>query len=146
LDDELIFPTPPSTSSHIYNLVRHEANSHFRNKKREYLKSKFNELKTSKNKNVGDLYRNISVFNKGYQPRTNIGQDEKSDLVADCHSILARWKNHFSQLLNVHRVNDVRQTEIRTADPLVPEPRALEVGMVIEKLKIHANHNVLIKF
>jgi hypothetical protein len=26
----------------------------------------------------------------------------------DSHSILARWKHHFSRLLNVHGVNDVR--------------------------------------
>jgi len=58
-------------------------------------------------------------------------------MVADCHSILDRWRNHFSQLLNVHGVNDVRQTEIHTAEPLVPEPSALEVEMVIEKLKRH---------
>ena len=40
-------------------------------------------------------------------------------MVADSHSTLARWKNHFSQLLNVHGVNDVRQTDIHTAEPLV---------------------------
>jgi len=86
------------------------------------VKSKVNELKTnSKNKNVGDLYRDISVFNKCYQPRTNIVEDEKGDLVAHCHIILARQKNHFSQLLNVRRVNEVGQTEIHTADPLAPE-------------------------
>jgi hypothetical protein len=51
------------------------------------------------------------------QPRTNVVKDEKGDLVADSHStsILARWRNHFFQLLNVHGVNDVRQTEIHTA-------------------------------
>jgi len=32
-------------------------------------------------------------------------KDEKGDLVADSHSILARWRNLFSQLLNV--VEDV---------------------------------------
>jgi len=37
-------------------------------------------------------------------------KDEKGDLVADSLSILARWRNYFSQLLNVHGVNDVRQT------------------------------------
>jgi hypothetical protein len=100
----------------------------------------------SKNKNVGDLYRDINVFNKGYQPRTNVVEDEEGNLLAHCHSILARWKNHFFQLLNVHRINEVRQTEIRTADPLVPECRAFEVEMVIEKAKKHANHHVLIKF
>jgi hypothetical protein len=43
--------------------------------------------------------------------------------------------NHFSQLLNVLEVNDVRQTEIHTAEPLVPQPRAFEVEMAIEKLQ-----------
>jgi hypothetical protein len=37
--------------------------------------------------------------------------------------------------LNVHGVKDVRQTEIHTAEPLVPEPSACEVEMAIEKLK-----------
>jgi len=39
--------------------------------------------------------------------------------------------------LNVHGVNDVRQTEIRTAEPLVPEPSTFEVEMATEKLKRH---------
>ena len=53
------------------------------------------------------------------------------------HSILARWRNHFSQLLNVHMVNDVRHTELHTAEPLVPEPSAFEADLAIEKLKSH---------
>jgi hypothetical protein len=48
---------------------------------------------------------------------------------------LARWRNHFSQLLNIHGVNDVKQTEVHTAEPLVPEPNAFEFEMAIEKLK-----------
>jgi hypothetical protein len=53
----------------------------------------------------------------------------------DSHSILATWRKHFSQLFNVHKVIDVRQTEIHTAEPLLPEPSAFEVEMVIEKIK-----------
>jgi len=34
----------------------------------------------------------------------------------------------------VHGVNDVRQAEIHTAEPLVPEPSAFEDEMVIKKL------------
>jgi hypothetical protein len=45
-----------------------------------------------------------------------------------------RWKNYFRHLLNVHGVNDVRQTEIHTAEPLVPEPSSSEVEIAIEKL------------
>ena len=66
------------------------------------------------------MYRGISDFKKGYQPRTNIVKNEKDDLIADPYSTVARWRNYFFQQLNVHGVNDVRQTEIRTAEPLVP--------------------------
>jgi hypothetical protein len=41
--------------------VRREASRYFRNKKREYLKDKINELATnSKNKNIRDMYRRIN--------------------------------------------------------------------------------------
>ena len=36
-------------------------------------------------------------------------KDEKGDLVADSHSIVARWRNYFSQLFNMHGVKDVGQ-------------------------------------
>jgi hypothetical protein len=47
----------------------------------------------------------------------------------------ARWRKYFSQLLNVQGVNDVRQAEIHTVEPLVPEPSAFDVELAIEKLK-----------
>jgi hypothetical protein len=43
----------------------------------------------------------------------------------------SRWKNYFSQLLNVHRASDVRQIQI----PLVPDPSPCEVEIAIAKLK-----------
>jgi hypothetical protein len=76
----------------------------------------------------------IGDFQKGHQPRTNIVKDE-GDLVTDCHSILARWKNHLSQLFSVQGVSYVRQTDIHIAEPLMPEPSAFEVEMATEKLK-----------
>jgi len=113
------------------NNVRRDASRHFR--KKAYLKAKIEELETnSKIKNARDLYRGINDFKKGYQPRAIIVKDEKGDLVADSHSIMAKWRNYFFQLLNVHEVNDVRQAEIYTAEPLVPEPSAFEVELAIE--------------
>jgi hypothetical protein len=47
------------------------------------------------------------------------------------------WLQASSQLLNVQGVNDVRQTEIHTAEPLVPEPSAFEVELDIGRLKSH---------
>jgi hypothetical protein len=80
------------------------------------------ELATnSKNKNIRNLYRGINEFKRGYQPRNNLVKDENGDLLADSHNILNRWENYFSQLLNVHTVSDVRQTEVHTAEPfLIP--------------------------
>jgi hypothetical protein len=62
-------------------------------------------------------------------------KDENGDLLADSHNILNRWKNYFSQLLNVHNVSDVRQIEVHMAEPLVPGPSHLEVEIAIAMLK-----------
>jgi len=58
------------------------------------LKGKIEELETnSKINSIRDLYRCINDVKKGYQPRKGIGKVEKGDLVADSHSIMARWRN-----------------------------------------------------
>jgi hypothetical protein len=43
--------------------------------------------------------------------------------------------NYFCQLLNVQQVGGIRQTEIQTAEPFVPEPIISEVEAAIGKLK-----------
>jgi hypothetical protein len=92
--------------------IRCETSRQFMNKKREYLKDKIDELAVnSKNKNIRDLYRGLNDFKWGHQPRSNLVMDENGDLLAD----------YLSQLLNVYRVSDVRQREIHTAEPLVPD-------------------------
>jgi hypothetical protein len=82
------------------------------------------------------LYRGINDFKKGYQPQNNIVKND-GYLVRDSHSILSGLRNHLSWLQNVCVVNDVKQTEIRTAEPLVPESSSFEVEVAIEKLKRH---------
>jgi hypothetical protein len=116
--------------------LRRETSRTFRNKKREYLKGKINELETSnKNKNIRHLYRGINEFKKGYQPRVNIMKDENGNLLADPQSVLNRWKNFFKQVLNIDGAHDFRQMDIYTAGPLVPEPSLVEVEIAIGKLK-----------
>jgi hypothetical protein len=52
---------PSEINGDNLNNVRREASRYFRNKKREYLKDKINELATnSKNKNIRDLYRGLN--------------------------------------------------------------------------------------
>ena len=80
-------------------------------------------------------------FKKGYNPTTNIAWEDKGDLIADFHSILARWRNYFSQLLNLHEVYDVRQTELHTAEPLVP----IRLRWLLKSCE-DTNHQALTKF
>ena len=119
------------------NSVSCEVSRHFRNNKKAYLRAKIEEIETnSKIQNIRELYRGINDFKKGYQHRCNIVKDEKVELVADSHSIVKRWRNFFSQLFNVHGVKDVGQTEIHTAEPLVPDPSASVFELAIDKLKV----------
>jgi hypothetical protein len=62
-------------------------------------------------------------------------KDEDDNLFAASHSILNRWEDYFNQLLNVLGVNSVRQTEMRTAEPLVPEPSCLRLKFLLKSLK-----------
>jgi hypothetical protein len=62
-------------------------------------------------------------------------KDKRGDLLADRHKIWNRWKNYFCQLLNVHGVSCVRQTEMHTAELFGPQPTASEGEVAIGKLK-----------
>jgi hypothetical protein len=84
-------------------------------------------LQNSKNKNIRDLYRGINEFKRGYQPQSNLVKDENGDLLADSDNIFNRWKNYFSQLLNVH----IRQIVISTAEPLVHDPILLRLKLLL---------------
>jgi len=133
---------PSQSNEDNLNNVRRDDSRHFRNKRKAYLKAKIEELETNIKINIRDLYSGITDFKKGYQHRTRIVNDEKGDLVADSHSSMARWKNYFLQMLNIHGVSDVRQAEIHTTEPLVPEPSVLEVKLAFGTLKV-TNHQVL---
>jgi hypothetical protein len=61
---------------------------------------------------------------------------ENDDLLAESYKHLNKWKNYFSQLLNIFRVSDVTQIEIHTPETLAPNPSTFEVEIAIAKLKI----------
>jgi hypothetical protein len=68
---------PSETNGDNLKIKGREASRYFRNKKREYLKGKIQELaRNSKNKNIRDQYRVINEFRRGYQPRSNLVKDE----------------------------------------------------------------------
>ena len=65
-------------------------------------------------------------------------------MITNSNRILASWRNHFSELLNVLGDNDIRQTKIRTGESLVSELSDFNFEMAIEKFN-DTNHHVLIK-
>jgi hypothetical protein len=74
-----------------------------------------------------------------------IKTDFNGNLLADPQSVLNRWKNFFNQVLNIHGFHDVRQMDIHTAEPLVPEPSLVEVEIAIGKMKSYkspGNHQI----
>ena len=96
------------------------ASRHLRNKKKEYLKDEIEELEINSNVNiVRDLYKGINDFKKGYQHRNINVKNEKGEFVAD-----------------------PRQAAIHTVDPLVHEPSAFEIELVIGKLKNHISPGI----
>jgi hypothetical protein len=126
---------PNQTNRDNLKNVRHENSRIFRNKKKEHLKGKINKLEANNKKNLKDLYRGINEFKKGYQHRINIIKDENCNLIADSQNVLKGWKSFFNQVLNVQGVHDVRQMDIHTAEPLVPESSLVEVEIAIGNLK-----------
>jgi hypothetical protein len=95
--------------------LRRDTSITSRDKKREYMKGKINELETNnKNKSIRELYRGINEFKKGYQPRIHIIRHENGNLLAYPQSVLNRCQNFFNQVLNIHGFHDVRQMDIHT--------------------------------
>jgi hypothetical protein len=70
--------------------VRRDASRHFRIKKREYLKGKIIDIELNSKNKIRDLYRGITEFKMGYQPKTNLVKDERGNLLVDPQKILAR--------------------------------------------------------
>ena len=64
---------PSQSNADNLNNVRRDANRHFRNKEKAYLRAKIEELETnSKINNIRDLYRGNNDMKKGHQPRTRL--------------------------------------------------------------------------
>ena len=81
------------------------------------------------------MFRDISKFKKVYQPGTNTVKEEMGGLFTDCHGSVTRWSNRFSQPLDVLGVNDFRNTEVHTTEPIGTELIAFGFEMATEKLK-----------
>ncbi|PSN55555.1 hypothetical protein C0J52_12130 [Blattella germanica] len=64
--------------------IRRETTRFLKNKKREYLKEKINDLEiNAKNRNIRELYQGNRIERTGFQARTNIIKDENGDMLAD---------------------------------------------------------------
>ena len=67
---------PNRTSLGNLNNITREATRHFWNKKKEYLKSKIDELETNSKKKKSETIVGASVTKKDNEPVTNIVKDD----------------------------------------------------------------------
>jgi hypothetical protein len=75
---------PSEINGDNLKIIGCEASRYFRNKKKEYLKDKINELATgSKHMIIRDLCRGINDLRRGYQPRSNLMKNENGDMLAN---------------------------------------------------------------
>jgi hypothetical protein len=115
-------------------------------KDREYLKNRISKLVSKSNiKIVRVVYGGINKFKNCDQPRSNLLRDRRASLLADPHKVLNRWKNYFCQLLNVQGADSVRQTEMQTAKPFLPQPMSVKMRLQLGRSK-DINLQVLIRF
>jgi len=80
------------------------------------------------------FYKDTNELKKGCQRQTNVVKDDKGDLQLFLLSILNRWLNHFPQQLNIYGVNNCGQTEIHTAEKLVPKSRRQRLRLTFGKI------------
>ena len=74
------------------------------------MKAKVNKLEeNSKNKNIREMNKGINEIKKGYQPRAYVIKKHDGTIVADTTSILSRWEQFFSDLLNVNQSTSRRE-------------------------------------
>ena len=67
---------PNKINSENLDNIRRETSRVLKNKKREYLKEKINDMEVNgKNKNIIDMYQGVRVHKKVYQARANILRD-----------------------------------------------------------------------
>ena len=81
------------------------------------------------------MCKGINEFKKGYQPRAYVIKKHDCAIVAYTTSILSRWEQFFSNLLNVNQSTSYKRSEVYTAVPGIPEPSLIEVELAIEVLK-----------
>ena len=68
------------------------------------------------------MYTGINEFKKGYQPRAYVIKKHDGTIVADTTSILSRWEQLFSNLLNINHRTSHEGSEVST--PRARPPRA----------------------
>jgi hypothetical protein len=72
----------------------------------------------------------------------NDDDDDRGVLLADSHCIFNKWEIYFCFVMECTCVKDVTYTKIHITEPVVIEPSAFDLQMVIEKLKRHKSPSI----
>ena len=81
------------------------------------------------------MYKGINELKKGYLPWAYVIKKDDGTIVADTNSILSRWEQFYSNLLNINRSTNLEGSEIYTVEPDIPEASLVQVELAVEDLK-----------
>ncbi|XP_075979935.1 uncharacterized protein LOC142979060 [Anticarsia gemmatalis] len=84
-----------------YREIKTRARRVIRGAKRDYLNNMVQDMETLIRANASrKFYQEVRTFKKGYQPRTQVMEDNNGNLTTSSEEIKTLWRNYFQTLLN----------------------------------------------
>ena len=80
------------------------------------------------------MYNSINEYKKGYQPNTYVIKKDYSTIVADTNTMLSRWEQFCSNLLNVNQSTRFEGSEVYSVEPDITESTLLEVELTTNSM------------
>lgn len=128
--------TPNSETRERYKKQRRETKALFRKKKREKELENLNLMEVDgQNNNIRSFYQRVKKSKKVFTSKTETIKNTDGKTLFNKEEILNRWKEYFSNLLNVENNNTIEEVVTDTAEIYIPEPTQEEVRNAIRKLK-----------
>lgn len=81
------------------------------------------------------FYREVREIRKGYQPTTQILEDDNGDLISDKEQIITTWREYFLKLLNCHPSDQSISQHTEDSQEEVEPLNFSEVQRTVKKLK-----------
>lgn len=108
-----------------------------RRKKREMVNTRLREIDENHEQNRARLfYKGIDYFRKDYKPKLTGCKSKDGVLLGEEGEVLARWTEHYRELLNKESGGSSREgSDVQTAELNLEKPTLLDVQTAMKRMK-----------